>query len=61
MSHDRDRDHRRPQPIAREPRFLESEPCPDRVLRERPSLTPSEPVDPCPHPFRRRRVVARPA
>jgi hypothetical protein len=57
MSHERDRDHRSAPPAPREPRFLESEPCPDRGRRERPSLVPSEPLDPRPHPERDRSGV----
>jgi len=54
MSHERDRDHRRPAPTPDEPPFLESEPGPDRIRREHPTGVPAEPRDPQPHPSRKR-------
>jgi hypothetical protein len=59
MSHERD--HERPRPLPPfEPPPPASEPNPDRIRREHPSLEPSEPRDPRPHP-NRRLVRARPA
>ena len=63
MSHDRDHDHKAPQPAPpREPQ-LHSTDCPDRKRSEHPTVVPRAPVDPRMHPSRRvyARFGARPA
>ena len=65
MSHERDREHPKPQPHLHPPKEHappSSEPCPDRKRSEHPTVVPREPVDPRTHPSRRLVTLrARPA
>jgi len=63
MSHDRDHDHKAPQPVPPREPLLHSADCPDRKRPEHPAIVPRAPVDPRAHPSRRvhARFGARPA
>jgi hypothetical protein len=59
MAHVRERDRRRPAPLGLEWMCVESEPNPDRVHREGPSLGSCAPVDARARPVRLPRASRR--